>query len=115
MPQFDGETYDEKLDGARLARQLDLVRDYMLDLPRGRFVTLNEIARSTGFPEASISARLRDLRKTRFGRYLVLRRRREDSPGTFEYSVVAPGPREPEQLSIVWGIGEDQGRPSPPF
>lgn len=49
----------------------------------GSWHTLPEIAAGTGDPEASISARLRDLRKPRFGSYVVDRRRR--SQGLFEY------------------------------
>jgi hypothetical protein len=47
--------------------------------------TLAEIETATGFPQASISARLRDLRKPKFGPYIVERQRRR--PGTWEYRV----------------------------
>lgn len=83
--RFDGETYDPKVDQPRLSRQLDETRDYML---RAGWRTLSEIASATGFHEASISARLRDLRKPRFGSYTVERRRRgEVGRGIFEYRV----------------------------
>jgi hypothetical protein len=47
--------------------------------------TLREIEVALGFPQASISARLRDLRKPSFGGFVVKRRRR--SSGTWEYQV----------------------------
>jgi hypothetical protein len=40
----------------------------------------------TGFPEASISARLRDFRKEQFGKHVVERRRR--SQGQWEYRLI---------------------------
>lgn len=57
---FDGETFDRKLDGKRLARQLDKVRELMLD---GQWRTLRQIADAIGCSESSASARLRDMRK----------------------------------------------------
>jgi len=85
-PHFDGETYEADLDHSRLSRQLATVKRVMLD---GRWRTLFEIHALTREPEASISARLRDLRKEKFGGYLVRRRRR--SRGLFEYKLLAPG------------------------
>jgi hypothetical protein len=82
---FDGKTYDPAQDKTRLNRQLRNVFDCMKD---GKWRTLSEIAAQTGEPEASISARLRDLRKPRFGEYGVPRQRR--SQGLFEYRLVIP-------------------------
>lgn len=65
---FDGSTFEEDRDGARLRRQLRDVFAYMSD---GQPHTLEEIAWETHHPEASISARLRDLRKPRFGAHEV--------------------------------------------
>lgn len=79
---FDGETYSPEQDGPRLHRQLNVVKAWMLE--RG-WHTLREIADGTGEPEASVSARLRDLRKEKFGSYTVERRRR--SVGLHEYRV----------------------------
>lgn len=84
-PTFDGETFDAVQDGPRLNRQLRVVRDWMLE--RNGWYTLAEISAGTGEPEASVSARLRDLRKVRFGSYQVDRRRR--SEGQWEYRVRA--------------------------
>ena len=82
-PTFDGETFDPAKDGVRLNRQLRVVRDWMLE--RSSWYSLAEISRGTGEPEASVSARLRDLRKQRFGAYQVDRRRRTE--GQWEYRV----------------------------
>ena len=70
-PRFDGPDL-EPADHQRLARQLALVLALMRD---GRWRTLREIAELTGAPEASVSARLRDLRKPAKGGYTVERRR----------------------------------------
>jgi len=88
---FDGQTYVDKLDGPRLRHQLDRVREYMLAIfPHWKSLTdisreLAKLYEKTIFPEASISARLRDLRKPKFGGYTVDRKRR--SAGTWEYLV----------------------------
>ena len=71
---FDGETYDHAKDSPRLTTQYRAVFALMLD---GGWRTLREISSSTGFPEASISARLRDMRKKRFGEHTVKHRRRD--------------------------------------
>jgi hypothetical protein len=61
--QFDGDTFESKADGKRLSTLLDRVYGLMRD---GRWRTLREIADATKGSEASVSARLRDLRKPRF-------------------------------------------------
>ena len=66
-------------DKQRLGRQLLRVRDLMQD---GRWRTLAEIEAATGAPQASASARLRDLRRLR----LNVERRRI-SEGLWEYRV----------------------------
>lgn len=82
-PKFDGETYNADVDGARLFRQLSRVRTFMRS---GEWRTLAEISAAVGSPEASVSARLRDLRKEKFGGYLVERRRRGlAARGLWEY------------------------------
>lgn len=69
---FDGRTFNETRDGGRLDKQLQAVKRYALDNP-GWF-TLKEMAYMAGAPEASVSARLRDLRKAKFGGYSVERK-----------------------------------------
>lgn len=92
--KFDGETFEPAKDADRLSRQLKFVRNYMLWCSNGTsivwqcsegWVTLAQIAHDLGYPESSVSARLRDLRKPKFGAYAVERRR--VSGGVFEYRV----------------------------
>lgn len=70
-PMRDGETFDYARDARRLAGQHARVLALMKD---GKFRTLAEIAEYTKDPEASVSARLRDLRKPRFGNWEVERK-----------------------------------------
>ena len=58
-----GETFVQERDGERLAAQAQRVHDFVVG--RG-WVTLAQISAATGDPEASISARLRDLRHIGF-------------------------------------------------
>jgi hypothetical protein len=70
-PEFDGATYEPARDGGRLHAQLTRVYAILRD---GTWHTLPELARKTGDPEASISARIRDLRKVKFGGRTIHRR-----------------------------------------
>jgi hypothetical protein len=80
---FDGETYDPVFDKERLKIQLGRV---FLTIMDRQWWTLRELSKVTGAPEASVSARLRDLRKERFGSHLIERRAREErARGWFEY------------------------------
>lgn len=92
-PDFDGATYNRNRDHARLGNQMKAVRDLMLD---GRWRTLDEIAWAGGtgsaFPESSVSARLRDLRKPKFGGYTV--ERRYAGVGLWEYRLIVSPLRE---------------------
>lgn len=76
----DGQTFDRKRDGARLNKQVQDVFNFMSD---GRWHTLHDISNKTGHPEASVSARLRDLRKPKFGSFTV--ERRALSKGLWQY------------------------------
>jgi hypothetical protein len=55
----------------------------------GTWLTLHEISVGTGDPEASVSARLRDLRKTKFGGHEV--ERQNLGGGRWVYRLVLPG------------------------
>lgn len=89
---FDGETIKPEADQERLNAQTLRVFTVMRDQ---EWRTLSEIAAASGDPEASISARLRDLRKEKFGKYVVERRRRgEEKRGLHEYRVLPPLPKE---------------------
>lgn len=85
-PDFDGRTYKPKFDKARLTSQLKEVFDLMSD---SKWRTLSEISNAINKPEASISARLRDFRKEKFGSHVVNSRRRgEAKKGLFEYQLI---------------------------
>lgn len=84
---FDGATYEPEQDSARLESQLHAVYSFMADL---QWHTLRDIywgirPRCTA-SEPSISARLRDLRKAKWGSHIVERRR--VTGGLFEYRLV---------------------------
>jgi len=79
-----GKTFDPTRDGPRLARQHRLVLSVMSD---GQWHTLREIADMSGCPEASVSARLRDLRRPGYGLHTVERRRVAGGDGLHEYRV----------------------------
>ena len=84
---FDGPTFVPGFDAERLKGQMRRVFDLMKD---GQWRTLREISsfHDCHDSEAAISARLRDLRKIRFGGFMVDRRRRGDpGSGLFEYRV----------------------------
>lgn len=83
---FDGATVVPERDNERLLRQLTRVRELMKDQ---RWRSLAEISSLTYDPPASVSARLRDLRKTKFGGHTV--NRRYIVRGLFEYQVVLQG------------------------
>ncbi len=72
MALFGGDTYDPEQDKDRLLTVLGRVRDVMFD---GQWHTLDELVGRCGGSNASVSARIRDLRKKRFGSYIVERRR----------------------------------------
>lgn len=83
---FDGKTYEERHDGERLASQFERVFSLMKD---GRWRTLEEIAATVHGSESGVSARLRDMRKPKFGGHTVERRARGDRErGLFEYRLI---------------------------
>lgn len=89
---FSGRTYVAELDGARISGQRKRVLDLMQD---GLWRTLGEISLATGDPQASVSARLRDFRKERFGALNVERRRRgEPMCGLWEYRIAIATERQ---------------------
>lgn len=80
---FDGYTYEHDRDGARLGDQMMAVLSVMAD---GQWRTLKQLAAAVDAPEASVSARLRDLRKPRFGGHRV--ERRYVCKGCFTYQLI---------------------------
>ena len=72
------------------ARQTDVIRDVMLSAGECEtWLTLEELARLTRYPPASISAQLRHLRKPRFGAFLLRKRPRRPA-GTMRDSCGGP-------------------------
>lgn len=104
MPKLNGKrgglTFSEARDGRRLNRQAYLVWMLMRD---GRWRTLAEISALTGEPKASVSARLRDLRKERFGGHIVDRRHLAN--GLWQYRVLESEPAEPYQMEPFEAAG----------
>jgi hypothetical protein len=95
--EFDGPAYDSRFDKARLAGQIERVFRLMAD---GCWRSLDEIARETRDPQASISAQLRHLRKPRFGGHQVLKRPRGDrKQGLFEYKLLPRGGTGPQRAA----------------
>lgn len=95
-PHFDGKTYEADRDHDRLTSQLERVKQVVVGAP---WMTLEEIAAITGTPEASVSARLRDLRKVKFGAYTV--ERRFVHRGLFAYRVLQPVMPEDDRPPLV--------------
>lgn len=76
---------DPKIDFDRLQTQTAVIRNLMID---GKFRTLEEIEKITGYPQASVSAQLRHLEKARFGGHIKNKRRRYENGGTWEYQIL---------------------------
>lgn len=81
---FGGETYDPDRDHDRLAGQLKRVLTLMSD---GNWRMLLLISDEVGGSEAAVSARLRDLRKKKYGGREVLRE--YVANGVWRYRLVA--------------------------
>lgn len=82
VPHFDGATFEKRHDQERLGAQLQRVKTCMSD---SNWRTLEEISEITGDQMQSISARLRDFRKT--GHTVERRRRGKPDRGLFEYRI----------------------------
>ena len=80
---FDGATYDHRFDYERLQGQLKAVFDLMSDQ---RWRTLSDIGTAVEGSEASLSARLRDLRKQKYGAHQI--QRESVGGGLFRYRMV---------------------------
>jgi hypothetical protein len=92
---FDGEGDDEGTDkDARLENLLHRVWAAMSD---GGWWLLSDLARVTHASEASVSARLRDFRKPRFGGHEVHRQLVE--PGLYQYRLA------PTEVGLLDGKG----------
>jgi hypothetical protein len=83
------ETWDEDRDGSRIARQRARIWKQMFS---GNWKTIYELSVATGDPHQSVSARLRDLRKTKYGAHTV--DRRYQAEGVWEYRLTVNNQRE---------------------
>jgi hypothetical protein len=90
-------TKQEAAQPVQLRRQREVIRDVMLSAGQcATWLTLDELAKLTHYPPASISAQLRHMRKPRFGAYSVVKRcravdkamRAEGFGTVWEYSVL---------------------------
>ena len=80
---FDGASYNPEKDHTRLTGQLLRVFDIMKD---GQWRTLAQLVGLVGGSEAAVSARLRDLRKEKYGSHGVSRLRIEG--GLWKYRLI---------------------------
>lgn len=84
---FNGPDYEPENDRARLTGQIRAIYKFMNE---NEWKTLREIEDALGYPQASISAQLRHLRKPRFGCHVIDKRRRGDrKQGLFEYKLAS--------------------------
>ena len=82
--RFNGADYNPERDDVRLTGQILRIWGVVND---GRWYTLKDIYARTGDPEASISAQLRHLRKSRFGGHIV--EREYINNGLYKYRVLS--------------------------
>ena len=89
-------TKTEEARPMQLRKQREVIRDVMLSAGQcATWLTLDELAKLTHYPPASISAQLRHLRKPRYGAYAVVKRcrtvnkamRADGFGAVWEYSV----------------------------
>ena len=121
QPHFDGATLQSG-DHPRLQTALSRVWHLMRD---GQWRTLREVADAVGCSESGASARLRDLRKTKFSRQHPTRevQSRRAAGGLWRYRVVAletyyvamtdPANRRRDIVAVVqhdWGRRHEAGR-----
>ncbi len=91
LPLFAGADYSKPRDHARLSTQYLRIYGLVKD---GAWRTLEEIARDTGDPPASISAQLRHMRKDRFGAHEV--QRQHVGAGLYQYRLIVNPAVDPE-------------------
>jgi hypothetical protein len=88
-----GPAYDAKKDEPAITDQRNLIKALMVD---GKWRTLFEIHAALNYPEASVSAQLRHLRKPQFGGWLVCKKRRLGQR-VWEYRLT---PSTPDQIQV---------------
>lgn len=95
---FDGDTFDPEEDETRLRGQMARIYHAMRD---GRWRTTEVIEAMTGDPAPSIQARIRDLRKEKFGAYEVESRRDPKYRGVWWYRVGEKGAGQPTEKACA--------------
>ncbi len=98
LPRFEGPDVTVA-DVKRLTTQIGGVYETMYG---GEWRTLAEIEEITGYPQSSISAQLRHLRKPRWGEHQIDGRRRHG--GTWEYRM------RPSPCGLLSGVEEPDHR-----
>lgn len=106
---FAGAGYITMEDHVRLDEQHLRIRNFMAD---GAWRTLAEIHEETGYPEASISAQLRHMRKVGFGSHKVEKRHRGPGRGLWEYQLTL-NPEEAEKQARRYYHAKHPGGPNP--
>ena len=85
---FDGTTYEPKQDDHRL---IPLIKELFIVMSDSKFRTLPELEKilKHRYMITSISSKLRDLRKEKFGGHIVNRQNRGDRKnGFYEYQLI---------------------------
>lgn len=86
MTKKDGKLSRNQIYSDQYGRSLK--NQILLSLAGGRWVSPGQIAQMTGAPARSVTARLRDLRKDRFGGYIIIIRRcKNRRDGLWEYRI----------------------------
>jgi hypothetical protein len=83
--ELGGQETGDGADASRLSRQLDIVATCLGD---GSWWTLPSLAERAAASTQSVSARVRDLRKERWGSHTIERRKVVGSVGVYEYRMV---------------------------
>lgn len=84
VSEFDGRHYDPEKDRERLTCQMKGVLECLLP---GKWLTVSELSNKTNYPEPSISAQLRNMRKVKFGGLDIPGRYRKGTR-IFEYRLI---------------------------
>ena len=82
-PEFDGDDYVSRRDKPRLTLQIHQVRMYM---ENNDWLSVKQISDDLNFPEASVSAQIRNLRKEKFGNRIG--ERRYQGNGLYEFKLM---------------------------
>lgn len=86
LERTHGPAYVQARDGHRLRDQRSVILAILTD---GQWHTVAEIARFTGYPETSVSAQIRHLRKPLFGEHCI---EREKGVIPARYRLIPPKP-----------------------